>query len=271
MQAEVGIIGGGRMGEAMIRGFIQSKILSPSKIQVLEVIPERVSFLKTQYGIRPAKDLEEVCKTSSVIILAVKPQNISQVLKALKGHINARHLVISIAAGIPIRLLTKELGKKMRIIRSMPNTPALALQGITALCAGGSAKTADLKKAEELFKVLGETVKVEEQHMDAVTGLSGSGPAYIFLVAEALMDAGVGVGLPREVSRKLVVQTLLGSAVLLSESGGRPVELKEQVTSPGGTTIAGLHVLERGGIKGLFMDAVRAATERSRELGEVYR
>ncbi len=270
MEPMVGLIGGGRMGEALIKGFIQSRLLPPAKIWVLEQIPERAKVLLDQYGVRGARDLKEILTRAREIILAVKPQHIQGVLKDLKGNLGPQHLLISIAAGIPLKVFYRNLGTNLRFIRTMPNTPALVLKGVTALSAGGAAQEEDLKRAEELFRAVGETVRVEEELLDAVTGLSGSGPAYLFLMAEALVEAGIAAGLPRETANILVRQTLAGATALMAETGNSPQELRDQVTSPGGTTQAGLEVLMKGNFRELMVKTVEAATARSKELGKAY-
>jgi pyrroline-5-carboxylate reductase len=209
-------------------------------------------------------------KEAAIIVLSVKPQVMEKVLAEIGPSLDASKLVISIAAGIPIAALERQVGHGVRVIRTMPNTPALVGAGATALSPGEHATEADLAQAKALFDAIGMTVVVDEPLLDAVTGLSGSGPAYIFLIIEALADGGVKAGLARDQAQELAAQTVLGSAKLLIETGEHPGRLKDQVTSPGGTAIAGLHTLEAGGLRTTLMDAVEAATFRSRELGKKF-
>jgi pyrroline-5-carboxylate reductase len=197
----------------------------------------------------------------------VKPQIMSGVLKDVAGAVDRGTLLISVAAGVPVTALREALGKPARLIRVMPNTPALVLEGVTAIARADGLESGDLEMAQELFGAVGRVVVLDEDHLDAVTGLSGSGPAYVFLFAEAMTEAGVLVGLPRATAAALVCQTLLGAATLLDETGDTPESLRAAVTSPGGTTAAGLHALEAHGVRAAILDAVEAATIRSRELG----
>jgi len=208
---------------------------------------------------------------SDILILAVKPQVVKKVLENVRDLIDAKKLLVSVAAGVPISTILAVLktgqDRKYNIVRTMPNTPALVQEGVTAIAAGENVSKVDIQIAHRLFEAVGKTVDVDEVHLDAVTGLSGSGPAYIFMMIEALSDAGVKMGLSRDVSNILTIQTVLGSAKLARESGKHPGELKDMVTSPGGTSISGLHTLEAGGLRTTLMNAVEAATKRSRELG----
>jgi pyrroline-5-carboxylate reductase len=264
----IGLVGGGQMGEALIRGMIHSGLMVPGKIMVLEPDAERATHLQHEYGVRPAVDEALLASECPVIILAVKPQIMAAVLARYKNHITGHHLVISIAAGISIRALENGLGADTRIVRVMPNTPALVLAGASALSANSKATGDDIATARRIFSAIGICVEVSEPLLDAVTGLSGSGPGYVFTFIEALIDGGVLAGLPRDTAEKLVLQTVFGAAKLAIESGEPPAVLKGRVTSPGGTTITGLQVLEESGFRGSVMTAVAAAAERSRELGQ---
>ena len=224
--------------------------------------------MERAYGIRTTTDNASAAAGADVVVLAVKPQAMVRILDQVAPAIDHTKLVISIAAGVPIAALERKLGRGARIVRAMPNTPALVGEGATAISGGEHATEADLAEAARLFEAVGKVVVVDEPLLDAVTGLSGSGPAYIFLVIEALSDAGVKVGLPRYSAQALAAQTVLGAARLLLETGLHPGLLKDQVTSPGGTAIAGLHTLEAGGLRTTLIDAVEAATKRARELGE---
>ncbi len=264
----IGFIGGGQMGEALVKGILAAHLVPAEDIMVAEPQQERRNFLEQTYKIQSAADHGPVCAGCTTLILAVKPQIMGPVLDGLKEAVSDNHLLISIAAGIPLRFMEDKLaGRGCRLVRVMPNTPALVQEAASALAAGKSASAADMKLAEQLFQAIGKTVVVDEHLLDAVTGLSGSGPAYVFSFIEGLIDAGVKVGLSRPVAETLVLQTVLGSVKLAIESGQHPAALRAMVTSPGGTTIAGLHAMERAGFRGILMDAVERAADRSRELG----
>lgn len=264
----IGFIGGGQMAEAMIRGLLSAGLVKAESILVAEPAAARRDHLIERYGVVCTQDPATLCGGSEVLVVAVKPQLARTVLDQYRPLVGADHLVVSIMAGIPLRTLAEAFTAPVRLIRAMPNTPALVLAGATAYSANPSATDRDRALAAALFSAVGTCVEVQESLLDAVTGLSGSGPGYVFTFIEALIDGGVLAGLPRPVAEQLVVQTVLGSAKLAQESGEHPAVLKGRVTSPGGTTIAGLHVLEEGGLRGVVMSAVEAATERSRELGE---
>jgi pyrroline-5-carboxylate reductase len=266
---KVGFVGGGNMAEAMIKGLLGSKTMTPTDCWVCDIIEERLSYLKKTYGVRAIKDIAQVIRSSRTIILAVKPQNIANALSSLSPIWLPEKILISIAAGVPMSYIGQFFSKTPKIIRVMPNTPALVLSAISALCKNTVAEEKDLTSAENIFKSIGETVRVEESQLDAVTGLSGSGPAYVFTFLEGLTAAGVKMGLPRSVSLKLAVQTVWGSSQMARLMDWPLSQLKEMVTSPGGTTIHGLHVLEKAGLNGILMDAVEAATQRSKELGDL--
>ncbi len=266
MTRSIGFIGGGQMAEALIKGLIQAQTLTAGHIKVAEPIDQRRHYLKTTYGLKTVSGLEALIGEVEVVVLAVKPQVMGSVL----SHLMDRHkgqLVITIAAGLPISFYQGYLGDTCPIIRVMPNMGALIQQGASALCRNQSVSDADLAFAESLFTAVGSAVIVEEKLMDAVTGLSGSGPAYVFSFIEALIEAGVKTGLSRAVARELSVQTVLGAALCLKGSDTHPALLKDQVTSPGGTTASGLYQLEAGGFKATVMEAVESACNRSRELG----
>ncbi len=265
---KIGILGGGAMGEAIIRGILKAKLFSLQQIFVSDTSEQRLNYLKDTYKIKTCSDNKKLVADSTIIIIAVKPQVLPAVMKECSAASDKTKLFISIAAGVKTEAISMLLSNKCRIIRVMPNTAARVLESATALCNGPGSTDDDMKAAQKIFTALGKTVLVEEKLMDAVTGLSGSGPAYVFLFLEALIDAGVKVGLTRAVASELATQTILGSIKLSLETLESPAALKAQVTSPGGTTISGLHVLEKGGFRGLVMDAVEAATQRSKELGK---
>lgn len=272
MKLRVGIIGAGAMAEALIRGLLNSGTL-PEQLIASDVLPARLSYIQRQYGIRTSASNRKVCESSDVIILAVKPQNLEEVLQELAGFAdqlsaatNSLPLIISIAAGITLRFVESLLPLPFPVIRAMPNTPSVVGQGATALSAGSHVRVEHEAQARSIFEAVGIVVSVPESQMDAVTGLSGSGPAYGYLIIEALADAGVRVGLPRATALKLAAQTMAGAARMVLDTAQHPGVLKDQVTSPGGTTITGLQVMERGGLRGILIDAVVAAATRSSEL-----
>ncbi len=269
MQNTIGFIGGGQMGEALIRGLIQSELYAKEDISVAEPNEERREYMTSTYGINSYETSDSLWTNCAVIILAVKPQIMRIVLDACKEFVTPEHLIISIAAGLPISFYEEGLERSdCKIIRVMPNTPALVLEGASGISGNANVSQEEMEKAEAIFNKIGKAVILPESSIDAVTGLSGSGPAYVFTFAEAMIDAGIEQGLPRPTAEILVLQTLLGSVKLLIESKKHPAELRAMVTSPGGTTIAAQHVLERSGFKGIIMDAVAAAVNRSKELGK---
>ncbi len=263
----LGFIGGGNMAEAMIRGLLKAQLLGPQEMLVSDVTVERLTYLQQTFGVRTSRDNAEVAGKADIVLFAVKPQIMSPVLDGLLDVITEQKVLISIAAGISTRLIAEKFPGKVRVIRVMPNTPALVLEAASALAPGAAATPEDLELAKRLFAAVGKVVVVEETLLDAVTGLSGSGPAYIFMIIDALSDAGVKVGLSRKVAQLLAAQTVLGAARMVLETHKHPGELKDMVTSPGGTAIAGLHTLEAGGLRTTLINAVEAATRRSMELG----
>ena len=270
---KIGFIGGGNMAEAMIKGLLSASFIEAKNVFVSEPSEAKRDTLHAEYKIKVSADNRELVKKCDIIILAVKPQIVQKVLRDIASLVGRDKLVISIAAGVPIAIMDDVLrggkNKKFSIVRTMPNTPALVQEGVTAIASGEHVRKIDVKIAHRIFEAVGRTVDVEEDQLDAVTGLSGSGPAYIFMLIEALSDAGVKMGLSREVANTLTIQTVLGSAKLARESGKHPGELKDMVTSPAGTTISGLHALEEGSFHTTLMNAVEDATLRSRELGQI--
>jgi pyrroline-5-carboxylate reductase len=264
---KLALIGGGNMGEAILKGLIASDLIKPQQMTVTDIVEQRLTYLHEAYGVCSMTDNAAAVAPADLVILAVKPQDIVPTIQSLANAVDGGHLVISIAAGVPTAKIETTFGKPVRVVRVMPNTPALVLASAAALCAGRHATVADLETARLLFDALGKTVVVAEILMDAVTGLSGSGPAYIFLLIEALADGGVKMGLPRQVALTLAAQTVYGSAKLLLETGLHPGELKDRVASPAGTTIAGLHALEARAFRSAIIEAVACATQRSQELG----
>jgi pyrroline-5-carboxylate reductase len=266
----IGFVGAGNMAEAMLRGLLRGEDFAPAQISASAPRQERVEELRAKYAIEATTD-NRVPASAEIVVLSVKPQILRRVLDEIGGLISPDALVISIAAGVPVSAIQASLAAGVRVVRAMPNTPALVDAAATAIAGGEHARESDLADAKRIFDAIGLTVVLEESQLDAVTGLSGSGPAYVFLILEALSDAGVKVGLSRRTAQLLAAQTLLGSAKLLLETNEHPGRLKDMVTSPGGTAITGLHTLENGGVRTTLMNAVEAATLRSRELGEVFR
>lgn len=264
-------LGGGNMGEAMLKGLLNARFAEPQQLLVADINRQRVEYLERTYGVRGAVNNREAVAEADVIILAVKPQNLPELLQDIREELDETKLVISIAAGVPLRTIEEIVKKELRLIRTMPNTPALVQEAATALARGTFASEPDLKLAEQIFASVGKTIVIEENLMDAVTGLSGSGPAYVFLLIEAMADSGVKMGLTRQASLLLSAQTVLGAARLLLETNEHPGRLKDMVCSPGGTAIVGLHTLEQGGLRTTIINAVEAATKRSIELGQQYR
>lgn len=264
----VGFLGAGKMATALATGLSQAGLTDPSRILASDVLaPAREQFAKAT-GARTTADNTEVVREADVLFLAVKPQYVRPVLSEVRPALEMRHLLISIAAGVTLETMLGLVGKDVRLVRVMPNTPCLVGASASAYCLGGNATSEDGQIVERLLTAVGVAVALPEQLIDAVTGLSGSGPAYAYLMIEALSDGGVRMGLPRDVATRLAAQTLLGAAKMVLETGQHPGQLKDAVASPGGTTIAGLHALETGGLRGCLMNAVQAATLRSRELSQ---
>lgn len=266
----IAFLGTGNMAEAILKGLLRAGTAKPENIIATGRRTERLEELQRAYGVRTTTDNVAAAREADIIVLSVKPQAMDKLVVQVAPALDHRKLIISVAAGVPIAALERRLGAGARIIRTMPNTPSLVGAGACALARGEHASQDDLAVASRIFQSVGTTTVVDENLLDAVTGLSGSGPAYVFLVIEALSDAGVKVGLPRYTALKLAAQTVLGSAQLLIETNAHPGQLKDQVTSPGGTAIAGLHTLEAGGLRTTLINAVEAATRRAKELGEQF-
>jgi pyrroline-5-carboxylate reductase len=265
---KIALLGAGNMAGALIRGLLGSKTLRPEQIRASDPRADQLAELEKSHGIQTHIDNAELLAWANVVVLAVKPQVIGQVLEQAASALKPDTLVISIAAGVPLSAIEARL-PGARVLRAMPNTAAIALAGATGIAPGTHAKPEDLQFARTLFDAVGRSVVLDESALDAVTGLSGSGPAYVMLMIDALADGGVKVGLNRETALLLAAQTVYGSAKLLLETGEHPGRLKDMVTSPGGTTIAGLHALEAGGLRHTLMNAVEVATRRATELGQV--
>ncbi|AKG24643.1 pyrroline-5-carboxylate reductase [Calothrix sp. 336/3] len=270
MIKKLGLIGGGVMGEAILSRLITREIYAAGEIIVSEPQTTRQNFLTQKYGVTTCEDNQQVLSESTeIILLAVKPQVFGAISQDLSetGNLKNHPVIISIMAGVALKQLELAFPHQP-IIRAMPNTPATIGAGITAMCAGSYANPQHIQLAKVLLQAVGDVVEVSEHLMDAVTGLSGSGPAYVALLIEALADGGVAAGLPRAIANQLALQTVLGTAELLKESKLHPAELKDRVTSPGGTTIAGIAQLEKAGFRSALIEAVKAATARSQELGK---
>jgi pyrroline-5-carboxylate reductase len=267
---KIGFIGSGNMGEALINGLIVSGSSKPDHIICSDIREDQLTRMEATYGIQTTTDNTEVVKQADIIIYAIKPQIMAQVLMETADYLDGSKLIISIAAGVPLVAIENCLKKDLRLIRVMPNVAVAVNEGAAAIAAGKHAKAEDIQLAKDIFNSVGKCVFLKENDLlDAVTGLSGSGPAYIFMIVEALADAGVKVGLSRQDAQFLASQTVLGAAKLLLETGTHPGQLKDSVTSPGGTAIAGLHTLEKGGLRTTLIDAGESATIRSRELGDM--
>lgn len=262
-KAEIGFIGGGNMAEALIKG-----LAADYSLIVSDIVDKRLTFLENTYGVSVTRNNTEVVQKAETLIIAVKPHHIDLVLKDIESSLTLSHLILSIAAGISTSRIRSLTGDHKRVIRIMPNTPALAGEGMTVIVSDSGVPDEDLVSAEMIFSTVGKTVLLEEKYIDAATALSGSGPGFIFLIIEALIDGGVKIGLPRSTARALTLQTLLGSAQLALTTDRHPALLKEMVTSPGGTTITGIHMLEQMGLRGALMNAVEAAAVKAQQLGE---
>lgn len=262
---KIGCLGGGAMAEAMLTGLVKSG-LQPGKLYVSDVNEKRLEFLKQKLGLNVVHSNKAVAENADIVLIAVKPQVVKLLMSDVGPLLRCNQTLICIAAGITTQFLEGFIREQVPVVRVMPNTPCLVGAGASAVCIGTYAGMVDKERAFAIFSSFGRAVEVPESLMDAVTGLSGSGPAYIFVLIEALADAGVRMGLPRDVALTLGAQTVMGSAQMLLETGEHPGRLKDMVTTPGGTTIAGLYALEEGGLRALIMRAVEAATKRSREL-----
>lgn len=272
MSKKLGIIGGGMMAEALLKGFLEKDIFKRKDILVSEPIKERRQYLEEFYGILTTWDNCEVLEESVIILLAVKPQVMAEVLDEIKEKVDPKkHLIITIAAGLPLSFYEKKLPEETRLIRVMPNTCALVHESISAIAKGKKATSEDLKIAEEIFQAIGKVILVREEYMDAITALSGSGPAYVALFIEALIDGGVRCGLPRDIAEKLVLATLEGTVKMMEKTKRDPYQVKAMVTSPGGTTISALEVFYQKGFPGIVIEAVKEAWKKSQELNEGFK
>jgi pyrroline-5-carboxylate reductase len=264
----IGFLGAGKMATALARGFIRAGLVTAGHVIASDPSEAARDAFAKETGAKSTASNPEVAKSADVLVLAVKPNQVGGVLADIRDHFTARHCLISIAAGVPLAKLEAGLGAGARLIRVMPNTPALVGASATAFAPGKSARPEDGELVQKLFSALGLAFQVKEALLDAVTGLSGSGPAYAYIFIEGLSDGGVAAGLPRDIATRLAAQTVLGSAKMVLETGLHPGALKDMVTSPGGTTIEGVHELEKGSVRGTLISAVLAATEKSKKLGQ---
>ena len=264
----IGFLGAGNMAGALIRGLLQSETVTADQIRASDVNEDRLAELRAKYAVETASDNEAVVRWADVVVISVKPQIVDRILGAISNGLADGAVVVSIAAGVPIDALEARLPPRARVVRAMPNTAAIVLAAATAIAPGTHATSEDMLVARALFEAVGRCCVLDETLLDAVTGLSGSGPAYVMVMIEALADGGVKVGLGRDIALMLAAQTVYGSAKLQLETGEHPGRLKDMVTSPGGTAIAGLHTLESGGLRRTLIDAVEAAATRSAQLGE---
>jgi pyrroline-5-carboxylate reductase len=262
----VAILGVGTIGESLLRGLLSGGWRDPSEVVVTVRDEERAAELGERYGVRATTSNAEAVAGATLVVIAVKPQDFEVLLGEVGGLLTPEQTVLSVAAAIPTSAIEGRIAKGVPVVRAMPNRPATVHEGIAGVCAGAHADDENLSLAEEALSHLGAVVRVPERYMDAVTAVSGSGPAYFALLAEAMIEAGILLGLSREISTQLVVQTMFGTAKLLRDEHVHPVELREQVTSPGGTTIRAIRELERSGVRAAFLNAIQAAMERSQEL-----
>jgi pyrroline-5-carboxylate reductase len=264
--SHLAVLGAGKMGGILLQAFLRSGVVAPRHLRATVAHKDRARLLSDQFPFPVTLDNRAAADAADVILLCVKPQVVSDALEKISPVMNSRKLLVSVAASVPTRYIEERLPRGVRVVRAMPNTPATIGAGITALSAGSSAGASDLQHARELFNTVGRTLVVDEKHMDAVTALSASGPAYIYVVVESLAEAGVKVGLPREMATLLAAQTVAGAAQMVLETGSHPALLKDAVTTPAGCTIDGLLELEEGGLRVTLIKAVVKATQRAGEL-----
>jgi pyrroline-5-carboxylate reductase len=264
--AMIAVLGCGKIGESLLSGLLSSGWRTPDQVVVTGRREERLAELAERYSVRTTLSNAEAVRGAELVVIAVKPQDLEGLLGEIGGIVDEAQTLLSIAAAIPTAAIERRLAAPVPVVRAMPNAPATVHEGIAGICAGSHAADEHLALAEDALSHLGAVVRVPERYMDAVTAVSGSGPAYFALLAEAMIEAGILLGLGRETSTQLVVQTMLGTAKLLRDEHVHPVELREAVTSPGGTTIQAIRELEQAGVRAAFLNAIQAAMERSREL-----
>ena len=267
-ETRIAFIGGGNMAESLLAGLLRKGVASAERLTVSDPHSQRREWLTTRFGVAVHADNRAAAQAAELVVLCVEPQVLDSVLAELSSILQSNPLLISVAAGYPLSRLHKHLKTATRLVRAMPNTPSTIGEGVTAMSMMPGLSSEDQDRARCLFESVGQVVVVEERLMDAVTGLSGSGPAYVFAMIEALADGGVLMGLPRITAQVLAAQTVAGAARMVLEQGTHPAVLKDRVASPGGTTIAGLFRLEQGRLRATLMSAVTAAAQRSQELGQ---
>jgi pyrroline-5-carboxylate reductase len=264
----VAVLGAGKMGGILLQAFLKNNLLGPEQIFATVQHAERAKALSAQFGIEITTDNVAAARQADVILLGVKPIQVPALIEEIKTALTPKKMVLSFAASVKTKSIEEAAGCELAVIRAMPNTPAMLAAGITALCAGRFVSAEQMAVAQKIFQTVGKTVVVDEKHMDAVTGLSGSGPAFLYIIIEALAEAGVNVGLPRDVATLLAAQTTLGSARMVLETGYHPALLKDAVTTPAGCTVDGILELEEGGLRVTLIKAVKRATQRAKELAQ---
>jgi pyrroline-5-carboxylate reductase len=265
---KLALIGCGKLGEGLLSGMLGSQLIPVERVEATVAEEERVAFLTEKYGVQAHRNNIQAVKGADLVLIVLKPQQVKGVLREIKKALSKNAVIISAAASVTTALIERELGHPARVVRAMPNTPCLIRHGMTALAAGAHATPEDVALAREIFSAMGRTVVVEEKHMDAITGLSASGPAYVYLIIESLAEGGVKLGLPRELSTELSAQTLLGASSMVLQTGEHPAKLKDIVTTPAGCTIDGLLELEEGGLRVTLIKAVVRAAQRAKQLVE---
>ncbi len=266
IKKKVAVLGSGKMGSILLQAFLRDGLLLPSQTWVTVAHPEKARSLKEKTKAHVGIDNSEAVKDADIIFVCVKPQVVAEVMKEIRAHVHDKQLIISVAASVPTEMIERALEKDVPVVRAMPNTPCVLGAGMTALCKGKFASKQHLEAASQFFDAVGRTVVVDEKHMDAVTGLSASGPAYIYIILESLAEAGVKVGLPRDVATLLAAQTTMGAARVVLETGDHPALLKDAVTTPAGCTIDGIMELEEGKLRVTLIKAVVKAVQRAKEL-----
>ena len=264
----VAVLGAGKMGGILLQAFLKNKLLAPEQIFATVQHPERAKALSLQFGVEVTTDNAAAARQADVILLGVKPTQVPALVEEIRGALTPTKTLLSFAASVKTRSIEEAAGCALAVIRAMPNTPATVAEAVTALCGGRFVSDAQMAVAQTIFQTVGRTVVVDEKHMDAVTGLSGSGPAFLYIIIEALAEAGVNVGLPRDVATLLAAQTTLGSAKMVLETGSHPALLKDAVTTPAGCTVDGILQLEEGGLRVTLIKAVKRATQRAKELAD---
>ena len=265
-EVRVAVLGAGKMGGILLQAFLKENLFAPERIHATVSHPERALALSTQWGVDVSTNNLEAVRQADLILVGVKPFQVPDLIAEIKPALTPKKTLVSFAASVKTRAIEEAAGMEIAVVRAMPNTPSALGAGVAALCRGRFVSDAQMELAQRLFETVGRTVQLDEKHMDAVTGLSGSGPAYIYIIIEALAEAGVKVGLPRDIATQLAAQTAYGAAKMVLETGYHPALLKDAVTTPAGCTIDGILELEEGGLRVTLIKAVMRATERARQL-----